>query len=163
MMCCRPPFVYIIICIYVYPSQLTRDTTARRSTWPPSATNLLNTPLYRCVQIALNVAHCSTEGYTPVGDSTILSDVICPTWQGSLSLFSRVKHKTHAVLTKQGLASLCSSKYVGVDGSAAIQCFVWLAIPSFCQPVKADCSSIIAQNVLALVKLCSFTVLYWNS
>ena len=39
---------------------------------------------------------------------------------------------THCTwLAKQGLASLRSSKYVGVNGSAAIQCFIWLTIPSF--------------------------------
>ena len=57
----------------------------------------------------------------------------------------KLKRKTGTVLAKQGLASLHGSKYVGVDGFAAIQCFVY-------QPVKADCSSI-AQTVLALVEL----------
>ena len=55
------------------------------------------------------------------------------------------------MLAQHGRASLRSSKYVSVDWQAAIQCFVWLAIPFFCQPVKADYSSI-AQNVLALAK-----------
>ena len=85
-----------------------------------------------------------------------------PRGQEQFLLFPWVKHKTRTVLVQQGRATLRSSKYVGVDGSAAIQCFVWLVIPSFRQPVKADCSSIIAQKVLALVELCSCisTVLY---
>ena len=41
--------------------------------------------------IVVNVAHCFSEGYTPVGHSAILADVICPTWPGTLSLFTRVK------------------------------------------------------------------------
>ena len=95
----------------------------------------------------------------PVGDSTILADVICPTWPGTLSLFPRVKRTAPIVLAQQGWASLRSSKYVGVHCPATIQCFVWLAIPSSWQPVKADYSSI-AQNVLALAELRSCTVLY---
>ena len=38
---------------------------------------------------------------------------------------------TSTMLAQHGRASLCSSKYVGVDCSAAIQCFLWFAIPSF--------------------------------
>ena len=84
-----------------------------------------------CIQIVLNIAHCSSEGYTPVGDSAVLANVICPAWLGKVSLFPRVKCKTRTVLAKQGLASLHSSKYVDSDGSAAIQCFVWLSISYF--------------------------------
>ena len=108
-------------------------TTTKRSTWPPLAMNLLNSPLHRCTlpSDCSNFAHCSSEGYTPVGDSAILTDVICPTWPGTLSLFPRVKRTTGIVLAQHGRASLRSSKYVGVDYPAAIQCLVWLAIPSF--------------------------------
>ena len=38
---------------------------------------------------------------------------------------------TRTVLAQQGWASLRSSKYVVVDCPTAIQCFIWLAIPSF--------------------------------
>ena len=83
-----------------------------------------------CVQ-NVNVAHCSSKGYTPVGNSAILADVICPAWPGTFSLFPQVKRTTCTVLAQQGRASLRNAKYVGVDCPAAIQCFVWLAISSF--------------------------------
>ena len=151
MMRCRPPFVYNImyVCMYVYicPSQ---PETPRLHNSPvfsagahdnktlylatvshKTAQHVLHFIAARCVQIVVNVAHCSSEGYTPVGDSTILADVICPTWSGTLPLFPRVERTMCTVLAQQELASLRSSKYVGVDCPAAIQCFVWLAIPSF--------------------------------
>ena len=67
----------------------------------------------------------------PVGNSAILADIICHAWPGTLSLFPQVKRTKHIVLTQQGQASLRCSTYVGGDYPAAIQCFVWLAIPSF--------------------------------
>ena len=88
----------------------------------------------RCLQIVVNVTHCSSEGYTPVGDSTILADIICPAWLGTLSMFSQVKRTTRTLCytAQQGWASLCSSKYVGVNCPAAIQCSASLLyIPSF--------------------------------
>ena len=150
VMHCRPPFVYMYVCIYVYmyicisvpvnPRHL--DCAIARCS-PAGAHD--NKMLYLatighetaqhstapCVQIVVNVAHCFSEGYTPVGHSAILADVICPAWPGTFSLFTRVKRITSTVLAQQGRASLRSSKYVGVDCPAAIQCFVWLAIPSF--------------------------------
>ena len=95
------------------------------------ATKLLNTPLHPacCIQIVVNVAHCSSKGYTHVNWQ--LADVICPTWPEHFHCFLGWKRTTRTVLAQQGLASLRSSKYVGVDCPAAIQCLVWLAIPSF--------------------------------
>ena len=66
-----------------------------------------------------------------------------PAWPGTLSLFPRVNDNAHCVSTHQrsrsflldlcthGRASLRSSKYVGVDGSAAIQCFRLGCYPFF--------------------------------
>ena len=100
-------------------------TTTKCFTWPPSATKLLNTPLHCCmILIVVNVAHCSSEGYIPVGNSTILSGVICPAWSGTLSLFPQVKCTMCTVLAQQGRAFLRSSKYVDVSCQAGIKCFV---------------------------------------
>ena len=73
-------------------------------------------------------------GYTPVGASAILADIICPVWPGTLPLSSRV-------LAKQGRASLGSTKYVGGDCTATMSL---LAKASLCQwvgQILASCGS----------------------
>ena len=100
-------FVYLFCCVLHRHSQLQNNLLGHHR---PRNCSTFHFIAARCVQIVVNVAHCSSEGYTPVGDSAILADVICPAWPGTLPLFHRVKHTTHTVLTQQGRASLCSSK-----------------------------------------------------
>ena len=54
-----------------------------------------------------------------------------PRGRGNTSTVHSGEAITRTVLAQHGRASLCSCKYVGVDCPAAIQCFGWLAIPSF--------------------------------
>ena len=170
MMHCRPPFVYMYVYMYIRPSQPETPRLCNSLVFSAGAHDNKTLHLaiigYKSAQHSTSLLHAAfrlllTSLIAPVRATRLLA--IPPYWLtsfGTDTLFPQVKHKTCTVLAKQGLASLHHSKYVGVDGSAAIQCFAWLAIPSFCQPVKVDCSSIIAQNVLALVELRSCTVLH---
>ena len=165
MMRCRPPFVcmYVCmyICMYIRPSQ--PETPRLRNSPVFSAGAHDNKTLYLAT-IGHETAQHYTSSLHPVFRLLLTSPIasaratrllaIPPYWLTSFAPRGR-EHFVHSgeaitstVLAQHGRAPLRSYKYVGVDGSVAIQCFVWLAIPPFCQPVKADCSSIIAQNVL---------------
>ena len=145
-MCCRPLFVFMYICIYVYmyirPSQ---PETPRLRKSPVFSTGAHDNKTLYLATVSHKTAQHSTSSLhavfrllltlpiaparaTRLDDSAILADVICPAWPGTLPLFPQVKCTMLTVLAQQGRASLRSSKYIVVDCPAAIQCFVWLAI-----------------------------------
>ena len=164
------------VCIYVYPSQST-ETPRLHNSPVFSAGGHDNKSLYLATVSHKTAQHSTLSLHTafrllltsPIAPARVTRLLASPPyWLTSFAPRGREHFHCsfrwsakHALwLAKQGPASLRSSKYVGVDSPAAIQCFIWLAIPSFCQPVKADWSSIFVQNVLALVELHSCTVLY---
>ena len=72
------------------------------------------------LQIVVNGAHYYSEGYTPIGASAILADIICPAWPETFQLSPRVKHNTPTVLAKQGQATLRSTESGDGDCTASI-------------------------------------------
>ena len=146
---CRPPFVCMYVYMYIRPSQ--PETPRLRNSPVFSAGAHDNKTLYlatighETAQHFTSSRHpafrlLSTSPIAPARATRLLATP--PYWLTSFAQRGWEHFHcpsgeaiTRTVLAQHRRASLHSSKYVGVDGSVAIQCFVWLATPSFCQPV----------------------------
>ena len=138
-------YVYMYVYMYIRPSQ-------------PETPRLHNSPVFSTGAHDNNTLYLATIGHETAQHSTsslhaafrlLLTSPIAPVratclldippyWLTSFAPCgwehfhcSLGEAITCTVLTQHKRVSLCSSKYVGVDCPAAIQCLVWLAIPSF--------------------------------
>ena len=125
-------YVCMYICMYnmyIHPSQ---PETHRLHNNPAFSADAHNNKTLYLATIGHETAQHSTSSLY-AGFRLLLTLLIAPVRATRLLAIRPywLKYTTCTVLAQQGRASLCSSKYVGVDCPAAIQCFVWLAIPSF--------------------------------